>query len=123
MAARKPTIIGHFDGILKLNEGNKYFDETADWYKALALEALHAVDPKASLLEINTGSKTRSAPYPAKFLLEEWRAMGGRIIITADAHTPEGILAKYQNAVDLAKSAGFAHSVLLTSSGITECPL
>ena len=123
VAARKPTIIGHFDGILKLNEGNKYFDETSDWYKALALEALHAVDPKASLLEINTGSKTRSVPYPARFLLEEWRAMGGRIIITADAHTPEGILAKYQNAMDLARSAGFTHTVLLTSKGMTDCPI
>ena len=123
VAAKKPTIIGHFDGILKLNEGNKYFDETAHWYKALALEALHAVDPRASLLEINTGSKTRSVPYPAKLLLEEWRAMGGRIIVTADAHTPEGILAKYQNAIDLAKSAGFTHTVLLTSKGMANCPI
>ena len=108
---------------MKLNEGNKYFDETSDWYKTLALDALHAIDPKASLLEINTGSKTRSAPYPAKFLLEAWRAMGGRIIITADAHTPDGILAKYQNAINLAKSAGFTHTVLLTSQGSVDCPI
>jgi hypothetical protein len=49
--------------------------------------------------------------------------MGGRIIITADADTPKGIVAKYQSAIDLAKSAGFTQSVLLTSSGLTECPL
>jgi histidinol-phosphatase (PHP family) len=49
--------------------------------------------------------------------------MGGRIIITADAHTPEGILAKYQNAIDLAKSAGFTHTVLLTSQGSVDCPI
>ena len=27
VAAKKPTILGHFDGITKLNKGNQYFDE------------------------------------------------------------------------------------------------
>ena len=49
--------------------------------------------------------------------------MGGRIIMTADAHAEAGILFGYQEAIDLAKSAGFTHSVLLTSSGMVECPL
>ena len=126
VAAKKPTILGHFDGIVKLNEGNKYFDETASWYKELALAALHAADPKASLLEINTGSMFkgyRSAPYPAKFLLEEWRSMGGRIIITADAHAEAGVLFGYEKAVELARSAGFTYAVLLTANGTVECPL
>ena len=126
VAAKKPTILGHFDGITKLNKGNRYFDEESPHYRELALAALHAADPNVSLLEINTGSifkGYRETPYPAKFLLEEWRAMGGRIIITADAHAEAGILFGYQEAIDLAKSAGFTHSVLLTSSGMVECPI
>ena len=126
VAAKRPTILGHFDGVVKMNQGNKYFDETAAWYKKLALEALHTADPKASLLEINTGGMFkgyRSVPYPAKFLLEEWQAMGGQIIITADAHTPSGVLFGYETAIDLAKAAGFTHSVLLTSNGLLDCPL
>ena len=126
VAARRPTILGHFDGILKLNEGNKYFDEDSQWYRTLALEALHTADPKESLLEINTGSLfkgVRRTPYPAPFLLKEWRTMGGRIILTADAHAEAGILFGYPEAMELARSAGYAHSVLLTSHGMTECPL
>ena len=33
-------IIGHFDLITKFNEGGKYFDENAKWYKKAALRAL-----------------------------------------------------------------------------------
>lgn len=126
VAAKKPTILGHFDGIVKLNAGNKYFDEDSSRYRELALTALHSADPAASLLEINTGGMFkhyRRSPYPARFLLEEWRAMGGRIIITSDAHAASGILFGYQEAIDLAKAAGFTHSVLLTSNGPLESPL
>lgn len=126
VAQKKPTILGHFDGIVKLNQGNKYFDEESPRYQELALEALHCADPHESLLEINTGGMFkhyRRSPYPAKFLLEEWRAMGGRIIITSDAHAAAGILFGYQDAIDLARSAGFTHSVLLTPKGPLECPL
>ena len=56
VAAKKPTILGHFDGIVKLNAGNKYFDEDSSRYRELALTALHSADPAASLLEINTGA-------------------------------------------------------------------
>ena len=126
VAAKKPTILGHFDGLLKLNEGNRYFDEDAHWYRALALEALHTADPKESLLEINTGGMFkgyRTAPYPAPFLLKEWRSMGGRIILTSDAHAESGILFGYQEAMELARSVGYSRSVLLTSDGMVECAL
>lgn len=86
MAERKPTILGHLDLVVKLNRGGRFFDEEDPAYRSLALEALHAADPDATLLEINTGAMSRGyrdTPYPAPFLLREWRAMGGRIILTA----------------------------------------
>ena len=73
VAAKKPPILGHLDLITKLNAGNRFFDEAAPRYKAAALAALHAVDPAATLLEINTGGVSRgyrTEPYPALFLLE-----------------------------------------------------
>ena len=93
MAAMKPPILGHIDLITKLNAGNRFFDESAPRYKQAALEALHTTDPQATVLEINTGGVARGyrdAPYPALFLLKEWRAMGGRVILTSDspARTP-----------------------------------
>lgn len=126
VAAMKPTILGHMDLITKLNAGNKFFDEEAHRYKAAALQALHKVDPAATVLEINTGGMARgyrNTPYPALFLLKEWHRMGGRIILTADAHTTTGILYGYDVAAAAAKAAGFDRAVILTSTGFVECPI
>lgn len=126
VAALRPTILGHLDLIAKFNAGNALFDESAPRYRAAALEALHAVDPSATLLEINTGGMARGyrdVPYPALFLLKEWRTMGGRIIFTADAHSASGLLYGYDLAADLARAAGFSAAAALTMSGIVEYPL
>ena len=34
----------------------------------------------------------RDAPYPALFLLREWRSMGGQIILTSDSHSTDTLL-------------------------------
>ena len=99
-----------------------YYDEV----RRMALEALHAADPKETLLEINTGAMSRgyrSVPYPALFLLKEWRAMGGKIILTADAHSADAIVYGYAQAAELGRAAGFARSVLPVLAGREERPL
>lgn len=126
VAAMKPTILGHMDLITKLNAGNRFFDESAPRYRRAALEALHAVDPHATVLEINTGGMARgyrNTPYPALFLLKEWRVMGGRVILTSDSHSADTILYGYGYSIDLAKTAGFDHTVVLTARGFADCPL
>ena len=120
IAALKPTILGHFDLITKHNGPGLLFDESHPRYIKAALEALHTADPKETLLEINTGGMARgyrTAPYPALFLLKEWRAMGGRIIVTSDAHSPQTVLFGYGEAVSLAKAAGFETASILTMGG------
>ncbi len=126
MAARRPTILGHIDLIAKFNEGGRFFDEGDPRYRSAALEALRAADPKETLLEINTGAMSRgyrSVPYPALFLLKEWRAMGGTIILTADAHSAGAVVYGYAQASELAQAAGFRRSTLLTGRGREERPL
>lgn len=126
MAARKPTILGHIDLIVKFNENGYFFDEDDPRYRAAALEALHAASPGETLLEINTGAMARgyrSTPYPALFLLREWREMGGKIILTADAHSAGNIVYGCAQAAELARAAGFRRSTLLTLSGREERPL
>lgn len=126
MAARRPTILGHIDLVTKFNEGTPLFDESSPRYRAAALEALHTADPAATLLEINTGAMSRGyrrTPYPAPFLLEEWRRMGGRIIFTADAHSDSAIAYGYDRAAELARAAGFDRSTVLTAAGTAERPL
>ena len=126
MAERRPTILGHVDLIAKFNEDGRFFDETEPGYQAAALDALHAADPAETLLEINTGAMSRgyrSVPYPALFLLREWRAMGGKIILTADAHSAGAAAYGYAQAAELARAAGFRRSTLLTRRGREERPL
>lgn len=126
MAARKPPILGHIDLVTKYNERGAFIDETSPRYRRAALGALRALDPSATLLEINTGAMSRrwrTSPYPAPFLLEEWRRMGGRIIVTADAHSPEAVLYGYGEAIAAALAAGYRESVVLTRNGVRECPL
>ena len=114
------------DLITKLNAGNRFFDEASPRYEKAALEALHAADPQATVLEINTGGMARGyrdTPYPALFLLKEWRNMGGRIILTSDSHSADTILYGFGDSIALAKAAGFDHTVLLTAWGFVDCPL
>ncbi len=124
VAAMKPTILGHIDLVTKLNGDGSLFDETEERYRAAALAALESADSFATLLEINTGAVARgyrSEPYPALFLLERWRERGGRIIITSDAHSAEGLVFGYEEAMKLAKCAGYESAAILTAAGIKDC--
>ena len=126
VAAMKPTILGHLDLITRLNEDNCLFDEGCARYCNAALEALHTADPKETLLEINTGGMCRGyrrRPYPDQFLLREWRAMGGEIILTSDAHRAEDLIWGYDAAAEVARAAGYTRSVILTRCGRVECEL
>ena len=120
IAALKPTILGHFDLITKHNGPGLLFDESHPRYIRAAIEALHAASPQETLLEINTGGMARgyrTAPYPALFILKEWKTMGGRIILTSDAHNADKILYGYQDAAKLAMAAGFERASILTMDG------
>lgn len=126
MAAMSPTILGHIDLVTKFNRDGAFFDEADPRYRQAALKALRQVDPASTLLEVNTGAMSRGyreVPYPAPFLLEEWRRMGGRIILTADAHSAEHLTYGYRQAARLAREAGFTRSSLLTREGVLACEL
>lgn len=126
MAARRPTILGHLDLIAKFNEGGAVFDEDDRRYRAAALAALHAADPAVTLLEINTGAMARgyrTVPYPALFLLQEWRRMGGSVILTTDAHSASAVVYGYREAAALARAAGYGERAVLTRSGRALRPL
>lgn len=126
VASKKPTVLGHLDLITKFNEGGALFDETDRGYQQAALYALHAADPSATVLEINTGAISRgyrTVPYPALFLLQEWHRMGGQVVLTADAHSADTVVSHYDLAAEAARAAGFRSTVVLTAQGWQDCPL
>ena len=94
-------IVGHFDLITKFNEKYRFFDDRDSRYRDAALQALHSLHSQGVLLEINTGAMSRgwrTAPYPADFLLEELGKLGGKIILSSDAHRREDLLFGFSQA-------------------------
>ncbi len=112
--------IGHFDLLTKFNEGYKHFDETNDAYLEPAIAAMRKLADKGLPFEINTGAMSRgyrSAPYPAKTLLKELHACGGRIIINSDSHSATTIGYGFEMAEELAKACGFKSVCVLKPGG------
>ena len=119
----KPDIVGHFDLVTKYNEKYGYFDSESDKYKKAALTALDVVLDAGTAVEINTGAMTRgyrTAPYPARFLLERILQRNGKVIITSDTHSVTTILSHTAEAEELLKSVGFLSTWELGEKGFYE---
>ena len=120
VAALKPDILGHVDLIKKLNRDSSFFDENSDRYRAAALGALEAAKAADCILEVNTGAVFRGYRddfYPSQWLLGEWSRMGGKVIITADAHSTDCLTFGYEEAARQIKAAGFTSVQVLTGAG------
>ena len=120
VAALKPDILGHLDLIKKLNRDGSFFDENSDRYRAAALGALEAAKAADCILEVNTGAVFRGYRddfYPSQWLLGEWSRMGGKVIITADAHSTDCLTFGYEEAARQIKAAGFTSVQVLTGAG------
>ena len=106
----KADVVGHFDLITKFDEPEPLYDAVSPRYRAAALDAMEALVKAGKILEINTGAMSRghrTAPYPAPALLRALREMGGKITITADAHSRENLTFAFDQAEAAAKAAGF----------------
>ncbi len=120
VAAMGPDILAHIDLIKKLNAAGEFFDEESPRYKAAALKALNAAKEHGCLLEVNTGSVYRGYRkdfYPGAWLLGEWQKMGGKVIITSDAHDVDSLTFGFDEAAAAVKAAGFKSVEVLTING------
>ena len=114
----KPAIIGHFDLVRYNNSKLKLYDEDSAIYRNMALESLRAMAETNALLEVNTGGIGRgymTSPYPAVFLLKEWKAWGGEVIVNSDCHNASLLDAGYKQAEEILLSLGYDHTVRLSS--------
>lgn len=122
VAARlHPTFIGHFDLITRFNDlsradGGHFLDETSDRYLLPARQAMEALVPYGLPFEINCGAVNRRRKkelYPRPELLRHLHTLGGEIVISADAHQKELLDGGFEEAMELARWAGFTHTNLL----------
>ena len=126
VVAHKPTILGHFDLIKKINGGNKFFDEDAPRYHAAAGAALEAAAAAGVVMEVNTSGVYRGYRkdfFPGEALLRRWRELGGEVVITADAHEAKALTFGYEEAAAQLKDLGYDHVQVLGKDGFAPCGL
>jgi len=121
-----PHIIGHFDIVKKNNRDGLHFREDEPWYRAAVGRALEAVRDSGSVLEINTGGVVRNTSgsfYPSPWVLQEAHRMRIPVIISADAHHPDHIDGKFQEAAALLRGVGYREQRQLSSRGWIDIAL
>lgn len=126
VAEHKPTILGHFDLIKKINKGNKFFDENSPRYAAAARTALEAAAANGCVLEVNTSAVYRGYRedfFPGEDILRAWKEMSGEVIITADAHEAKALTFGIDEAAAMLKKLGYDHVQVLGKDGFTPCEL
>ncbi len=126
VAAKKPTILAHFDLIKKINAQNRFFDENSDRYKKAAYAALLAAARSRCVLEVNTSGVYRGFRtdyYPSDAILQEWLALSGNVILTSDAHDTRSITFDFEKAAQHLKDLGYAKVLVLGKNGFTACNL
>ncbi|MEA4964780.1 MAG: histidinol-phosphatase HisJ family protein [Oscillospiraceae bacterium] len=122
----KLDIVGHFDLLTKFDEANHFYHADSLAYREAALAALERLARADKIIEINTGAIDKgfcTAPYPAPFLLRRLRELGGRILISSDAHSAETVTAQFAEAAALARECGFREIWMLTGDGFVPHPL
>lgn len=94
----KCDIIGHFDLITKYNADGSLFDTNHPRYIAAWRSAADAILNTPAVVEINTGGIARGHvknPYPAKEIIDYFKAHGKKMIFSSDCHNKDFLLCGY----------------------------
>jgi histidinol-phosphatase (PHP family) len=119
----KPDIIGHLDLPKKNNAGQRFFDESAPWYRDLWQNALEAIAKSGCILEINSGGVLRYGShclYPSKDILEQAQALKIPVTISADSHSTHGIAYYYPEMETMLRKAGYRAVMAFNGKGWVE---
>lgn len=114
----RPDLLGHIDLCTKYS----LVDEDDRRYRSAAIEALEASLKICPFIELNTGAISRGyrkVPYPAVFLLDEIKARGGRIVLSADSHSKDTLTYWFDEAVELLRSRDI-RSIAVYQNGAFE---
>ncbi len=105
----KPDVIGHFD-VVRKHAAALGINTALPVYRRAALAALEAAFAGCKLLEVNTGNIARgydTLPYPADFLLDAWREMGGDVTLTSDCHDARDLACAFPKTLGMLKELGY----------------
>ncbi len=111
VATLKGDIVGHFDLITKYDRGDLIFNPNEERYKKAAISAMEILLEKNMVFEVNTGSMARGykdRPYPARWILEELKKRGGKVVITSDCHRAKFLDFGYEETEKMLSEIGFS---------------
>ena len=126
VAEKKPTILGHFDLIKKINGDGKFFDENDPRYTAAANAALMTAARNRCVLEVNTSAVYRGFRkdfFPSDAILKEWLVLSGNVGFTADAHDTKALTFGFEAVAAKLKELGYTKVQVLGKDGFTPCAL
>ena len=109
-ANERAQIVGHFDLITKFDEIGHFYDPSSPRYRAAAEKAMRLLDQADKIFEVNTGAigrGCRTTPYPSAELLLRLHELGGRVTVSSDAHSADGIACAFDRAERLVRDCGF----------------
>jgi histidinol-phosphatase (PHP family) len=120
-----PVVVGHLDKVKQWNAGERYFAESADWYREAVERALAAIRAAGVPIEVNTSGLRRpiGAPYPGEWVLRRCREQAIPVTIGADAHRPEDVAAGFSEARALLTTIGYRETLVLGATGWDPVPL
>lgn len=113
-------IIGHFDILAKHNEVLHILDEDSKEYRTLATAAIESLKGKIPAFEVNTGCISRGyrkTPYPAPFIIKEFRRQGFLPVISSDCHNRNYLDCNFKEAEELLISCGYKEKYIFTENG------
>jgi histidinol-phosphatase (PHP family) len=117
LQTQKPDMVAHFDKV-KMNNRQRYFQESDQWYKDLISETLEVIDQCGTIVEVNTRGiytgKSKSL-YPGIEVLQQCHEMHIPVTISADAHKPADINSYFSETEMILKEIGFKSIKIFTS--------
>ncbi len=114
-----PVVIGHLDKVKQWNIGERYFSESAAWYRQAVERVLAAICETGLPIEVNTAGLRRAiaAPYPSEWLLRRCRELAIPVVVGADAHRPEDVAAGFAEARKILAGVGYRDVAVLGEGG------
>lgn len=111
-----PDIVGHLDKLKRHNIGERYFSETAPWYRNEVDKTLHTIANMDKIIEVNTQGLYRGESldlFPSQWILERILSLGIPVTLSSDAHLPEEITTGFEYASQVLKHTGFRRLTIL----------
>jgi histidinol-phosphatase (PHP family) len=111
-----PNIVGHLDKIKIQNPGNKFYAEDESWYVGEIDRTIDAIAESGAIVEVNTRGlyqKKSTTPYPSPWILERLLAKRVPITLSSDAHHPDDITNRFDEAASLLSDIGYKHLTIL----------